>query len=174
MTLRTNRSTLRPLAALLPLLAVLFLAVAPQAQAQQDAAQPAAQAPAQAKGKPGPRGERGDYTKPENVEKHIADLRAKLTISPAQEAAWNDLAKAMRDNAARMRTLIENWRKKDGAANAVDRLKMHGEMADEHAQAMRGLIPAFEKLYGMLSEEQKKIADEAFSHRMGKGKRQGR
>ncbi|WP_243439544.1 Spy/CpxP family protein refolding chaperone [Fundidesulfovibrio soli] len=169
---RTRTITLRPFAAALPLLAVLLLCLAPMARAQQDqpqGSQPAAQPKAQGK----PKGERGGYNNPEAVEQRIAELRTKLAITPAQEAAWDDLAKVMRDNGAKMRASIDKWRDQRTSRSAVENLKLHAEMAEEHAQAMRGLIPVFEKLYNMLSAEQKKIADESFSQRMGRGKKKG-
>ncbi|MFP5240410.1 MAG: Spy/CpxP family protein refolding chaperone [Acidobacteriota bacterium] len=165
----TRTIGLRPLAAALPLVAALLLCLAPSARAQQDQAPPAPQAKSQAKAK----GPRGGYNNPEAVEQRIAELRSKLAITPAQEPAWDDLAKVMRDNGAKMRASIDKWRQQPQGRTAVETLKLHAEMAEEHAQAMRGLIPVFEKLYNMLSPEQKKIADESFSQRMGRGKKKG-
>lgn len=143
------------------LLAALALAV-PQAQAQQPPAKPK-----DVKISP------AEPSKPEHVEKRIADLREKLRITPAQEPAWNDLAKVMRDNAAKMKTLLDKWSAQNGGTTAVENLKLHLEMADEHAQGLRQLIPAFEKLYGSMSAEQKKTADDVFAGRMHRGKKKG-
>lgn len=170
----TRTIVLRPLAAALPLVAALLLCLAPAARAQQDQAPPAPQAQPQAKSQAKAKAPRDGYNSPEAVEQRIAELRAKLAITPAQEAAWDDLAKVMRDNGAKMRASIDKWRQQRQGKSAVENLKLHAEMAEEHAQAMRGLIPVFEKLYNMLSEEQKKIADESFSQRMGRGKKKGR
>ncbi|WP_243311976.1 Spy/CpxP family protein refolding chaperone [Fundidesulfovibrio agrisoli] len=168
----TRTITLRPLAAALPLVAALLLCLAPAARAQ-DQAPSAPQTQPQAKSQAKPKGQRGGYNNPEAVEERIAELRAKLAITPAQEAAWDDLAKVMRDNGAKMRASIDKWREQRASLNAVENLKLHAGMAEEHAQAMRGLIPVFEKLYNMLSPEQKKVADESFSQRMGRGKKKG-
>jgi hypothetical protein len=142
------------------LLAALAFTAAPQAQAQQSPAKPK-----DAKVSP------ADPSRPEHVERRIADLRQKLAITPAQEPAWNDLAKVMRDNAAKMKTLLDKWSAQNGGATAVDNLKLHLEMSDEHAQGLRRLIPAFEKLYASMSDEQKKTADDVFAGRMHMGKK---
>ncbi|WP_243360047.1 Spy/CpxP family protein refolding chaperone [Fundidesulfovibrio terrae] len=115
-----------------------------------------------------------DASKPEQVEKRIADLREQLRITPAQEPAWNDLAKVMRDNASRMKTLLDKWSTQKDAMTAVENLKIHLEMADEHAQALRQLIPAFEKLYASMTDDQKKTADDVFANRMNRGKKKAR
>lgn len=99
------------------------------------------------------------------VEKRIAKLHADLHITAAQEPVWTDVARAMRDNAKAMKTLIEQWAKQADKMTALESLRMHGEMAAEYAKGMQLLVPAFEKLYTMMSAEQKTIADFVFAHK---------
>jgi hypothetical protein len=130
---------------------VLALAVPLGVQAQQDA--PAKTAGKSMKGK-----------SPEAVETHINDLREKLMITAAQEPAWNALAQVMRDNAAKMNAAYQQFSQHAADMNALDNLREHGNLAEQHAQAYKVLIPAFETLYNSLSPEQKKTADMLFSH----------
>lgn len=105
------------------------------------------------------------------VEKQIAKLHADLHITAAQESVWTDVATAMRDNAKAMKTLIDQWAKQAEKMTAVESLRMHGEMATEHAKGMQILIPAFDKLYSLMSAEQKTIADLLFAHKEGRKSR---
>jgi len=159
MTPRLISRAARAFAAALTLSAVLGLSAAPQAQAQQPQAKPA--------GKTAQAG----MSKPEHAEKRIADLHEKLGITPAQEAAWTELAQVMRANAEKMKSLIDSWSKRGEAMNAVESLKIHGDMAEEHAKGLRALIPAFEKLYTMMTDDQKKIADQVFARHEGRSRK---
>lgn len=157
MTQRPNTLVARVLLAVLPLLAAAILAGPPPAQAQEAKAQPAPskQSPAV-------------VAKPDQVEQRIADLHAKLGIKPDQEQAWTNLAQVMRDNAAKMKALLDKWARSNSSATAVDSLKIHEEMAQEHAKALGRLIPAFESLYAMMAPEQKATADKVFATHEGR------
>jgi hypothetical protein len=132
----------------------LLIAVIPTVARSQDASVPVAEAQAK------PVKHSADW-----VEKRIAKLHANLHITAAQESVWTDVATAMRDNAKAMKTLIEQWAKQADKMTALESLRMHGEMAAEHAKGMQLLIPAFEKLYNMMSAEQKTIANMLFAHK---------
>lgn len=112
-----------------------------------------------------------DPAKPENMEKRIADLHQALQITAAQEPVWGELAKVMRENADKMKVMLDKWSAQYEKMNAIENLKAHLEMADENARAMRDLIPAFEKLYGSMTDDQKKLADDVFAYRNQKGKK---
>lgn len=102
------------------------------------------------------------------IEKRITKLHKDLHITAAQGAAWNDVATVMRDNAQSMRTMLDTWAAKAPELTALDSLRMQGEMADEHAKGLHKLIPAFEALYNMMPDPQKKIADEVFASHEGR------
>jgi len=102
-----------------------------------------------------------------HVEARISDLRAKLKITDAQEEQWNKLAQVMRENAATMQPLIAE-RKEKGAMNAVDDLKSYSGITDAQAAGLKNFVAAFEPLYASFSDDQKKLADKIFAHRVEK------
>jgi len=108
------------------------------------------------------------------VETRITKLHDKLHITAAQEPAWKDVALAMRDSATSMKALIDKWAEQADKMTALDSLRLHGEMAEEHAKGQRKLFPAFETLYNMMPAEQKAIADDVFARHEGRGHHKGK
>jgi len=108
------------------------------------------------------------------IERRISQLHARLHITAEQESAWNDVASTMRDNAKSMQVLIERWTNQAAKMTAIDSLRLHGEMAEENAKGQHKLIPAFEKLYNLMQDEQKKIADEVFARHEGRRHRRNK
>ena len=108
----------------------------------------------------------GKASKTERVEDRIKLLYAKLKITPAQEGLWDNVTKAMRENAVTMEALIKERSEKAGTKNAVDDLKSYSAIAEAHADGLKKFIPAFESLYASMSDAQKKDADTLF-HRQG-------
>jgi hypothetical protein len=102
--------------------------------------------------------------KSDTVEQRITQLHAQLKIAPDQESKWNDVAQAMRDNAAKMDKLIAEKRQK-GPQNmtAVEDLQTYQEFTQAHVDGLKNLISAFKSLYGAMSADQKKNADEVFA-----------
>jgi protein CpxP len=96
-----------------------------------------------------------------DVEKHIVDLHAKLKITPAEESQWGDVAKMMRDNAKEIEEAIDK-RKVHGTA--IDDLNAYGDVVQAHADGIKKLAKVFSPLYTSMSDDQKKLADEAFVH----------
>jgi protein CpxP len=74
------------------------------------------------------------------VEQWIISLHTALAITPAEEAKWNGVARAMRENPA-----------------AVQKLA-----AGKIGQIPPGMISAFETLYNSMPDPQKRIADQLF------------
>jgi len=105
------------------------------------------------------------------VEKHINQLRATLKITAVQEAQWNEVAATMRENAKEMDRAIDKRIAIAETATAVDDLKAYEDIAQTHANGVRKLTDAFSGLYSTMSDDQKKAADEAFSHRGHEGKK---
>lgn len=110
----------------------------------------------------------GKASKTERVEVRINDLHAKLKITPAQEGLWDNVTKAMRDDAVTMEGLIKARSENVTTTNAVDDLKSYGEITEAHAHGLKSFIAVFEPLYASLSDAQKKDADKLFHHQ-GKG-----
>jgi periplasmic protein CpxP/Spy len=98
----------------------------------------------------------------DRIEGRIADLHKELRITPDQEALWSDLAQVMRANGDKMRDEVAERSAKLKTMNAVDDLRSYQMIADEHADGLKRLIPAFEALYAKMTPTQQKNADHVF------------
>jgi hypothetical protein len=100
----------------------------------------------------------------ESVDQRIASLHAALKITPAQEPAWEAVAKTMRDNAAAMRKLAEDTasRARQGMT-AIEDMQSYEQLTRAHADDMKSLLASFTTLYNAMPEEQRKLADQVFS-----------
>ncbi len=107
------------------------------------------------------RSPRGD-----DVEARIKSLHKQLHITAAQEAVWNEFAQAMREDAASMKELRSKARN-DKSMTAVDQLTSYASIVDTHAAGVHKLVPAFQKVYDSMSDEQKKTADAVFREDAG-------
>jgi hypothetical protein len=101
----------------------------------------------------------------DRVEARITELRAKLSITPAQETLWDNVTLVMRDNANTMDALRTARSTRAQTMTAVDDLTSYGEIVDAHAAGLRTLIPAFTALYDSMSDPQKMTADAIFHGR---------
>jgi len=99
------------------------------------------------------------------VEQHIKDLHAKLKITAAEESQWATVAETMRDNAAELDRAIDKRESMMGKATAIDDLNAYEEIAQAHVDSVKKLSVAFAPLYASMADDQKKVADEVFSHR---------
>jgi hypothetical protein len=95
------------------------------------------------------------------VEKHIADLHAKLNITPAEQSQWDAVAATMRDNANELDQAID---KREAHATAIEDLTAYGDVVQAHADGIKKLAKAFSSLYASMSDDQKKVADGVFVH----------
>jgi periplasmic protein CpxP/Spy len=104
-------------------------------------------------------------TRGETVEQRITTLHAQLKITPAEDAKWNSVAQAMRDNAAAMEKLVADKTAK-GQQNmtAVDDMKTYAEFAQAHVDGLKNLTSSFETLYDAMPGPQKKLADQVFEN----------
>ena len=96
------------------------------------------------------------------VERRIADLHTRLHITPEQGQQWDQFAQAMRENAKDLDQRFEQRSQTLGTMSAVDNMKSFAEIEQVRAQDMEKLVPAFQTLYGSLSDQQKKMADQLF------------
>jgi protein CpxP len=102
-------------------------------------------------------------TKGETVEQRITALHAALKITPEEEAKWNGVAQAMRENAAAMDKLIATNRTTPPQnLSAVDDLKTYQKFAQAHVDGLKNLISSFSTLYDSMPDAQKKAADTVF------------
>jgi hypothetical protein len=102
-------------------------------------------------------------TKADTVEQRITDLHASLQITPAQDAKWNNVAQAMRQNAANMDKLVATNRMTPPQnMTAVGDLKSYEKFAQAHVNGLKNLIASFSKLYASMPDAQRKNADAVF------------
>ncbi|HLZ67807.1 MAG TPA: Spy/CpxP family protein refolding chaperone [Aliidongia sp.] len=99
----------------------------------------------------------------QRVEAHIADLKKKLTITPAQDATWETFAQVMRDNGQAMEEAIQE-RESTKDLDAIHDLQSYAKVAQVHADGAQKLAAAFQPVYDSLSPAQKKNADTMFEH----------
>jgi periplasmic protein CpxP/Spy len=107
---------------------------------------------------------KADAKRDAGVESHISDLHAKLKITPAEESKWKEVATTMRENAKDMDAAIDKRESAAAGATAIDDLNSYADIAQAHANGVKKLAGAFSSLYSVMSDDQKKTADETFSH----------
>jgi hypothetical protein len=98
----------------------------------------------------------------ERVEARIKELHAQLRITPAEEPQWNEFAQAMRENARDMDQVFMQRAQQFPTMNAVQNMQSYEQIAEQHAQRVQKLVPAFEKLYDAMPDQQKRLADQVF------------
>ncbi|MGB3809783.1 MAG: Spy/CpxP family protein refolding chaperone [Parvibaculum sp.] len=96
------------------------------------------------------------------VDGRIAFLEAELKITAAQKAAWTEYADALRSNSQIMasmhKQMAEAFRKDE--RSAMKFLDFHIQAMKSRIAALEALKPATEALYKVLTEEQRKKADD--------------
>jgi periplasmic protein CpxP/Spy len=108
---------------------------------------------------------KSDAKRDSAVDQHIAELRAQLKITPAEESQWKQVADTMRENARELDRVIDKRDASIATATAIDNLNSYSEIAQVHANGVKKLASAFSGLYSEMSDAQKKEADVVFSHR---------
>jgi hypothetical protein len=104
------------------------------------------------------------------VEGQIAFLKTELKITDVQMPQWNAFADALRANARRM-SEVGNTMMQGGTAgqSAPDRLNRMESMMTATIEAMKATKAALAPLYAVLTDEQKKTADQLIRGPMGMG-----
>src|SRR6516165_3562256 len=108
----------------------------------------------------------------DRIEGRIAFLRAELNITEAQASAWNAFADAMRTNAkklaeARASMMARPDAGQQQAPTMAERLDQQERWLLARLEGTRALKSAVTNLYGTLSEDQKKTANELLAPQMG-------
>jgi protein CpxP len=149
--------------AALAVAAVLALPGAALAQSQAPAsASPEVEKPATASSSPLAGHPVAGKTAQERVEQRIKELYSQLRITPAERPQWDQFAQVMRDNA---RDMDQAWLQRVNhveSMNAVQNMQSYEQIAEQHAQHVQKLVPAFQNVYNVMSEEQKQLADQVF------------
>jgi len=127
------------------------------------AAEPSTQAPS-SKSTPAKPAAGNSDAKAQAVEQRISQMHTELKITPDQEAKWNAVAQAMRDNATSMDKLItERQQQSAKPMTAVEDLEAAQRFAQANVDGLKNLSSAFKTLYDAMSDPQKKNADEIFA-----------
>jgi len=106
----------------------------------------------------------------DRVEGRIAFLRAELKITDAQAQAWNAFADALRSNAKKLGEVRASLQPAGGqqqAPSLAGRLDVQERWLSARLEGTRAIKAAFTPLYGALSNDQKKTADELLGPHMG-------
>ena len=94
------------------------------------------------------------------VDGRIAFLKTELKITPAQEAQWEQVAAAMRQNATAFDQAVATAKQHRGnPMNAIERMEARGQFAKLRADNNARLLAAFKPLYAGLSPEQQQVAN---------------
>jgi hypothetical protein len=110
----------------------------------------------------------------DRIEGRIAFLRAELNITEAQVSAWNAFADAMRTNAKKLREVRASMMPQPDtgqqqATTMAEHLGLQERWLLARLEGNRALKSAVTNLYGTLSEDQKKTANELLAPQMGMG-----
>jgi len=110
----------------------------------------------------------------DRIEGRIAFLRAELNITEAQASAWNSFADAMRTNAKKLAEVRASMMSQSDAGQQqaltmAERLDQQERWLVARLEGTRALKSAVTNLYGALSEDQKKTANELLAPQMGMG-----
>jgi hypothetical protein len=108
----------------------------------------------------------------DHIEGRIAFLRAELNITEAQASVWNAFADAMRTNAKKLREVRASMMPQPDAGQQqaptiAERLDLQERWLLAQLESTRALKSAVTNLYGTLSEDQKKTANELLASQMG-------
>jgi hypothetical protein len=102
-----------------------------------------------------------------HVEGRIAYLKAELGITDAQLPQWNAFADAMRNGAKAMQSAMAANMAQGMPATAPARSDAMIAMMTARLEAMKSSAAASKALYAVLTDAQKKIADDLLMSRMG-------
>jgi LTXXQ motif family protein len=107
----------------------------------------------------------------DRVEGRIAFLRAELKITEAQASAWNAFADVLRTNAQKLgqvrASMSQPGAPQQQAPTLADRLDLQEQWLLARLEGTRAIKSAFTNLYGTLSDDQKKTANELLAPHMG-------
>jgi hypothetical protein len=115
----------------------------------------------------------------EHVDGRLAYLKAELKLADAQTTQWNAFADAIRAATQKAGQFCASMHEQpaSGASTAsgglIAQLGMMERMMSVHLEEVRTVKTATESLFGVLSDEQKKTADQTISGMMGFGMTMG-
>lgn len=94
------------------------------------------------------------------VDSRLADLKAQLKITAEQDSAWRAFADAAKQQASGMQALRAQMQA--GSGTAPERMAQRASAMQQRAAGMATIAKAFDALYGVLTPEQRTLADQHF------------
>lgn len=102
-----------------------------------------------------------------HIEGRLAFLKTELAITDAQAEQWNGFAEAVRANAKAMAEMHQQAEGQGAPSTLPERLALQEKALAAHIEALTRTAGALEALYDVLSDGQKKVADEIVVGPMG-------
>ena len=101
------------------------------------------------------------------VEGRIASLKTRLGITDAQQPQWNAFADALRARAKAMQGMRARMMPQGTTVGWPDRLAQHERRLSAHLDAMKAMEGPIKGLWDVLSDEQRRKADDLMGGPMG-------
>lgn len=102
----------------------------------------------------------GSGEMPAYGEGRIAFLKAELAITDKQQSQWEGYATALKKNFSQMQNMRQSMMTAMSAKTPVERLDAHLSAMEGRVAILKEIKPKLEQLYGVLSDDQKKKADQ--------------
>ena len=93
---------------------------------------------------------------------HLANMRGRLKITPAQMPQWDVFATISRENAEEMHDRFERRRAALGRFDASQNMTDFAQISELHARHLVRLAAAFQALYATMPADQQREADTYF------------
>ena len=103
----------------------------------------------------------------EHTEGRIAFLKTELKITDAQTPQWNTFADVLRANAKTHQAMHEQMAKGGMPSSWLERLAFQQKVMSTRLDGLKALETAAKPLYAVLTDDQKKLADQLLSSPMG-------
>ena len=94
------------------------------------------------------------------VQGRLAYVKAELGITDAQTAAWDGYASAVNARVTSMQGMHADMMQAMQTGSAMARMDAHIKAMESMVESLKALKPATEALYAVLTDEQKKQADQ--------------
>lgn len=94
------------------------------------------------------------------VDGRLAYLKGELDITDAQNEAWKGYVDAVKGRVSVMQGMRQDMMDAMQKGSAIERMDARIESMEAMVEAMKAVKPATEKLYAVLIDQQKKVADQ--------------
>ena len=101
------------------------------------------------------------------MEGRLAYIKADLEITDAQMPAWDAYAEAVRARHTTMESMHADMMKAKESGSALERMDVRIRAMESMVGSLKALRPSTEALYAVLTDEQKKKADQLLGGRCG-------